>query len=313
MSDNAILAPLALAPVALDGLVQMFLQGRAPGTMLAYAKDLSDLSRHLGVPQDELPRTILSAGHGEANCLALKWRSAMLESGLAPASINRKLAALRSLVALARTIGAVPWTLEVKSVPSQSYRFTRGPGLSAIKEVVQGIAAKIDGPRKHRDAAMLRLMWDHALRRAEVVSLDLCNIELSSTPTVSIMGKGRRERETLTLSPTAATALSEWLRDRGPCPGPLFPSITVTGALGGRLTGRGLAYIAGKWGEAAGIKLKCHGVRHSSLTAALDEENGDIRKVAKFSRHRDERTVMLYDDNRQNFAGEIATKIGALL
>lgn len=44
---------------------------------------------------------LLALGHGEANLLGTEWRSALMAEGLAPATINRRLAALRSLVALA--------------------------------------------------------------------------------------------------------------------------------------------------------------------------------------------------------------------
>jgi integrase/recombinase XerC len=47
-------------------------------------------------------------------------------------------------------------------------------------------------------------------------------------------------------------------------------------------------------------------LRHSSVTQALNATNGDVRRVQRFSRHRDIRTLMLYDDNRQALVGDIA-------
>ncbi|HVT40002.1 MAG TPA: hypothetical protein VHE78_13215 [Gemmatimonadaceae bacterium] len=49
-----------------------------------------------------------------------------------------------------------------------------------------------------------------------------------------------------------------------------------------------------------------HGLRHAAITHALDVCAGDVRKVQKFSRHRDLRTLTVYDDNRQDVAGEVA-------
>ena len=43
------------------------------------------------------------------------------------------------------------------------------------------------------------------------------------------------------------------------------------------------------------------------MTAALDAAGGDVRRVQRFSRHRDLRTLVLYDDNRRDEAGEVVT------
>jgi len=315
MSENPLTAPPfspSLPAPVLEGLVAMFLAGRAPGTTEAYRQDLQDLARFLAIDQDAIPKEILTKGNGYANGLALAWRSDMLARKLAPATINRRLSALRSIVKLGRVLGLVPWALETASVPSESYRDTRGPGVEALKAVLGSLDGQEDSPRVRRDRALLRLMFDLALRRGEVVALDLENVDLGRG-TVAIVGKGKRERKPLTLSPTAAAALQAWLEARGEGPGPLFLSIKNSGAWGGRLAGRGLWGIVKGWGAGAGIELHPHALRHSAVTIALDAENGNIRKVAKFSRHRDERTVMIYDDNRSDFAGEIAKKIGNLI
>jgi integrase/recombinase XerC len=48
------------------------------------------------------------------------------------------------------------------------------------------------------------------------------------------------------------------------------------------------------------------------VTAALDA-GVDIRKVQKFSRHRDLRTLTLYDDNRSDMAGDVAAVVAGLV
>lgn len=49
----------------------------------------------------------------------------MIDRGVAPATINRRLSALRSLVSLGKDFGYV-FDLTTKNVPSQAYRDTRG-------------------------------------------------------------------------------------------------------------------------------------------------------------------------------------------
>ena len=51
--------------------------------------------------------------------------------GLQPATINRRLATLRSLVKFANTLGLVSWTLSVENLPVLPYRDTDGPDRSS--------------------------------------------------------------------------------------------------------------------------------------------------------------------------------------
>ena len=53
----------------------------------------------------------------------------LLKRGLATATIARRLAALRSMVKLARALGRIAWTLDIAGPKAEPYRDTRGPGL----------------------------------------------------------------------------------------------------------------------------------------------------------------------------------------
>jgi hypothetical protein len=65
------------------------------------------------------PDVFLGYGYGMANEAGLSYRSHMLESGLAPATCNRRLAAVRFLVKLVRVIGRINWVLEVPAARSE--------------------------------------------------------------------------------------------------------------------------------------------------------------------------------------------------
>jgi len=52
---------------------------------------------------------------------------------------------------------------------------------------------------------------------------------------------------------------------------------------------------------------------HAAVTAALDLTNGNIRTVQSFSGHADPQTVMKYDDNRLDLAGDVAKKLSRLI
>src|SRR5436190_18074487 len=94
---------LDLPPAA--RLFAAFLAGRSPQTLRAYRADLADFARFAGGegPEDAAG-LLLARGQGGANELALAYKAHLQARGLAPASVNRRLAALRSLVKLARTL-----------------------------------------------------------------------------------------------------------------------------------------------------------------------------------------------------------------
>jgi integrase/recombinase XerC len=65
----------------------------------------------------------------------------------------------------------------------------------------------------------------------------------------------------------------------------------------------------------AGIEkpMSPHRIRHSSITAALDVTEGNVRKVQKLSRHSNLDTLMVYDDNRTKDQLEISDLLADLI
>jgi len=250
----------------------------------------------------------LAGGHGRANETVLLFRSQLQARGLAPATINRRLAALRSLVKLARTLGLITWVLEVEGVRTEPYRDTRGPGHAGFRQLLAGLDGRID-PKAIRDRALLRLLYDLGLRRAEVVGLDVEDVDLLAE-TVAVLGKGRTQKVTLTLPPATRAALAEWLTVRGMQFGPLFTSLDRA-SRGRRLSGMGLYLVVRQIGERVNLRVRPHGLRHAAITRALDLTGGDIRSVQKFSRHKDVRLLQRYDDNRQDLGGAVARRVAA--
>ncbi len=87
--------------------------------------------------------------------------------------------------------------------------------------------------------------------------------------------------------------------------GPLFINMDRASKRG-RLTATSVWRITTKYGLG-----HPHGLRHTAITQALDITGGDIRAVQCFSRHKDPRTLILYDDNRTDLGGKVARRVAA--
>lgn len=153
----------------------------------------------------------------------------------------------------------------------------------------------------------MRLLFDLGLRRGEVVSLDLEHLDFEAG-TVAVLGKGRSQRELLTLPAPTREALAAWVAIRGLDTGPLFIGLDRAHRRGG-LTGAGVYLVVRSLGEKAGIRARPHGLRHAAITRALDITAGDVRAVQRFSRHRNLQTLVRYDDCRRDLGGDVARRL----
>jgi integrase/recombinase XerC len=269
---------------------------------------LEDFARFAGVASGEQAATLLlCAGSGATNERALSYRADLQGRGLSPATVNRRLAALRSLVKLARTLGLVNWTLEVPGLRAEPYRDTAGPGKEGIRKLLTQLAGRQDA-RALRDVAILRLAYDLGLRRKEIVSIDVQDIDRPAG-TVAFLGKGRTQKAKVTLPGPTGEALTAWLGARGSHPGPLFVRLDRAKKGHGRLDGSSVYRIIRALGERAGIRARPHGLRHTAITELLELTGGNVRQVREFSRHASVQTVLKYDDNRQDRAGQLAARL----
>lgn len=302
-----------------EDVLAAFLSGKNRHTLAAYDADLRDFARFLALDPPKLAvAALVTSQRGDAHAIALAWRVHLEARGLAPATVARKLAALRSIVKLAGQLGQVDWELTIASPRSEGYRDTSGPGEQGWRSVRdQAKAAAAEGtPLRVRDLAIVRLLHDLALRREEACRLDLADVDLDDLGVpmrIWIVGKKRTQKEALTLPRPTAEAIAAWIVLRGPDPGPLFVRLDLgagTDAMG-RLTGRSVANLVNRLGERSGLRrrLRPHGLRHQAITEALDRTGGDVRKVQRFSRHADLKTLVVYDDRRRDGAGEVSKLI----
>lgn len=314
--ESHMLPPMKSVPFAADKLLSAFVAGRCPATMKAYNRDLADFAAFVNVNSvDAAAATLLGGGQGEANRIVLDYRAHLESRGLAPATVRRRLASLRALCKVGRLIGAIGWTLDVPSPRANKVRDTRGCGLDGYRKLLAAARAQKNPAKVARDVAMLRLMGDRGLRRAEVTSLDVKNLDLAGER-IAVRGKGLSgQREWLTIAPQTVAAIHSWLLARTGLGLDSEGAVFVNLAHGGgkrRITTAGVYEVLRSLGKAAGMK-RCnpHGLRHAAVTAILDITNGDLRSAQRFARHADPKTTLEYDDNRKDVAGEAARLLAA--
>lgn len=297
-------------------LYAAWIESQTPRTREAYAQDIAAFATFLGeATATAAMNRLLSLSGGEGNALLLDYRTRMVGEGSAPATINRRLSAIRSAVKLARTLGYTTWTPEISGVKAQTYRDTKGPGIDGTRSLIEMARTNDHSAIALRDVAIIRLMFDLGLRRGECVGLDLDDIDRGARR-VWILGKGRSQKEVRSLPDKTLAALDAWIAARAlyAKPGETAVFIGLSGRGGGkRITGRSVHRIIAEIGRDAGIKTRPHGLRHASITAALDMNNGDVRAAQQHARHANPQTTMRYDDNRRDLAGQIADSLAALV
>src|SRR5215472_18805765 len=94
-------------------LVDRFLANRSKRTLRAYTTDLEEFARSSDQALVGAVAGLLAGGPIAAQRIALDYAIDLRRQGSAPATINRRLATLRSLVRAAQESGIVQWWLEV--------------------------------------------------------------------------------------------------------------------------------------------------------------------------------------------------------
>ena len=322
--DDAIAAPspspnfpYALAEFSPDILNALLSDKRSLNTRRAYEKDLRYffLAAYGQKPTEAVIAQFLQLNRFEAIAIALRYKSDLIAKDLKESTINRRLSALKSLVNFAAKLGKCNWNLDdVQTETVQTYRDTTGLKPEGIRTMLLSI--KRDTDKGKRDFAILRLLWENALRRNEVVSTNIGDFDYEAR-SLQILGKGRGSQKSLvSLNIGSANAIQDWLScfKTKKADQPLFHALDPANR-GHRLTGTAIYQIVDQIARGSEIpkRMSPHRIRHSAITAALDATNGNVRKVQKLSRHKKLDTLMLYDDNRTNMQGEVSSLLGDLI
>jgi integrase/recombinase XerC len=172
-------------------------------TRRAYAADLTDFAGWLA----RSDRTL-----DDVDVRALAEYTAELgrgRRGLAPSTIARRLAAVRSYVRFTLGAARVP---EIALPPRRRRRLPDAPKLADVEDLLAAVGG--DGPLAIRNTAILELTYSCGLRSAEAVGLRLADVDFEQEA-VHVLGKGGKER-VVPLGERAAHAVATYLREGRP-------------------------------------------------------------------------------------------------
>jgi integrase/recombinase XerC len=243
------------------------------------------------------------------------YQSLLIEAGYTPNTINIRLASVKALVKYAYKFELCLFILDdVKILTPEVYRDTNGISKDSYSKILKlPDTNTISGKR---DYAILRLLWDNALRRSEISNLNIGDFNPAES-TLKIKGKGNYTKEVVHLAPKTIQALNDWLKVRiwqNEPNQPLFTSL-ATNTNGHRITGKSIYCLVRKYSDEVleDKILSPHRVRHSSITAVLDASNGNVRMAQKLSRHKNLDVLTRYDDNRVALQKEAVNLLSELV
>jgi integrase/recombinase XerC len=295
-------------------LLRDFFGGKDPKTIRAYTQALEDFRAFLGDRDlNAAARTLFEGGQGEANSTVLRYKTELISRELSPSTINQRLAAIRSLAKMARTLGLIPWTIEIKNIQAETYRDTRGPGRDAWEKLLI-VAKEQRGGKALRDVALLRLMHDLGLRRAEVARIEFEDVDLEGGK-VFVLRKKHLQKTLLSMPGPTVEALKAWMDTRTEKIGPVFVNFDrAKKGEGERLTDGSVYRMVRGLGEKIGIQTRPHGLRHLAITEAVKAATAagiGLDEVRDFSGHKDVKTLLIYRDRERNVQGQLAALVAA--
>ena len=210
--------------------------------------------------------------------------------GSSPRSIARRLSAIRSFLAFmvrGRIIKSNPASGVQAPKPSR-----RLPATLDADQVASLLALAGEDDLTVRDRAMLELFYSSGLRLAELVGVDLSDLDFPDR-TVRVTGKGNKVR-IVPVGRYALEALETWIVVRVTIAKPQEVALFVS-RRGTRLAPRTVQSRLKRWAQQQGapVGVHPHMLRHSFASHML-ESSGNLRAVQELLGHASLSTTQVY-------------------
>ena len=195
---------------------------------------------------------------------------------LAPATIARKLAAVRSFLRFTLGPSKVP---DAALAPRRARRLPDSPKPAEVEAALAELEG--DGPLALRNRALVELVYSAGLRSAEAVGLDLADVDFEREQ-LHVRGKGGKER-IVPLGEEAAHLLAQYLHEARPKLAQGAENAVFLSARGRRLDTSTLRRVF----------AHPHRLRHAFATHLL-EGGADLRTIQELLGHSSLSTTQLY-------------------
>lgn len=255
----------------------------SPQTLKAYQRDLQRLFEY-GIAQRREPWQDID------DLLARNWLASLHQAGMASSSIQRMLSSCRTFYR---------WLVREDKHshnPFDAIKAPRGPrklpATLDIDAMQQLLALPGNDPLTVRDRAILELFYSSGFRLAELVGLDLPDVDLASGE-ARVSGKGGKVR-VVPVGRYAIQSLRAWLSVRAELADSDETAMFVS-RRGTRLAARSIEQRLKHWATRQGINrnLHPHMLRHSFASHML-ESSGDLRAVQELLGHQNISTTQIY-------------------
>ena len=257
----------------------------SPHTLSSYRRDLDSFELALSKQQIYRAEQVQEAHIRD-------WVSGLHRRGLSGSSIQRGLSATRSLFNyLGRVDGYPRNPAATVQAPRQSRRL---PKTLDPDQMQQYLTFAGDRPAVRRDQAMTELFYSSGLRLAELVSLNIDDIERGER-LLQVTGKGRKTRN-VPIGQLALDAIDRWLEVR---PGNAVDADAARAlflsARGRRISLRNTQARLRLQGRRSNMRQDVHPhmLRHSFASHML-ESSGDLRAVQELLGHANIGTTQIY-------------------
>ena len=212
--------------------------------------------------------------------------------GLSPKSIALLLSACRSFFQFCLTLNEIEFN-PAKGVraPKMAKTLPKTVEVDQLTALLEGI--DIGEDIGIRDKAIAELFYSSAVRLAELVRLNLTDLDIKGA-TARIIGKGNKTR-IVPVGRKALQAIKEWLTIRGVWLAQSDSDALFISQRKSRLSPRSIQKRMEYWGKFVGLngRLHPHKFRHSCATHLL-ESSSDLRAVQELLGHANLSTTQIY-------------------
>jgi len=260
-------------------------RGLAARTATEYGRDLNDFARFLHKERDE--RAFLAAGLNDARRYVM---TLMGQRRFTASSVRRRIASMRAFYKFAVRSGLRADNPVADLSPPKEPR--KLPKVFTEREITKLLSARVHENDEFlfaRDHAVFELMYAAGIRIAELVGLDLSDMDREHRA-LRVTGKGNKQRVVL-MNRSALKAINRYLAVRPRCNSEaLFVS-----KRGARLTTRFVQLAFRAFKQSAGIARSTspHTLRHSFATHLL-ENGADLMVIKELLGHQNLSTTQIY-------------------